>query len=306
MTAILVMSTTPVFADDTNLTNDVEKEPIVIEKGMDQDSTKEEAAAIDELYGLIDEELAEAVKADPLMRSLDFLEGDLAKDKELALDDSMIKSETVEQLDISPDAEIINVWPMPEKEQIVPDKATGLATDVVEIDGDNYAVLTPEGIGIAYQKASDSVVVLTQDYVQQADAFAEFYENPIAAVANFIEYDCHLNIYDKDTGTDIYVTVSEGDWQQYYPDSENLTDAEVQSIMMYLESCGLAEASAKTYGLAGGNSYFFFDCSNTDGLVFMYAAVGGYCVRVHFNASNSDEVVHGLELIDNLTVRNMN
>ena len=174
--------------------------------------------------------------------------------------------------------------------------------DIVEIQDNTYAILTGENIGIAYETDNPAVAVITQDYLQQSDLYFEFYQNPIAALADYFENGYHLNIYDRENNLDILIQVAAAGWAEAYPDSTNLSDAEIQSLLVYLEGSGFTDAATKTYGTAGNNSYFFFDCSESQGLVCLFTSVGGYSIRIHYWASTPDEVRKGLELLEGLTI----
>lgn len=205
-------------------------------------------------------------------------------------------------LDLEPDETLAEIPDSMSKDASMPTRGVQSGSDLVEISGNNYAVLTPEGIGIAYT-AGEDVVVFTQDYLQQSELFQKYYKNPIGAVSAMIDERKHLNVYDPQTEVDLFVCVFEGEWEQLYPDSNNLTDAEVRGIMMYLESCGFDEAANKTFGMAGGNQYFLFDLSQTEGYVVMFASVNGYRVRVHYFAKTQDQVLRGLEMMEGLVIR---
>ena len=57
-------------------------------------------------------------------------------------------------------------------------------SDLVEIDGNSYGVITGENIGIAYEAPNSSIYVLTQDYLRQANTYDLFYSNPFAAASS--------------------------------------------------------------------------------------------------------------------------
>lgn len=184
-----------------------------------------------------------------------------------------------------------------------PERGTGFVYDVVEIDGDKYAVLTPKGLGIAYRADSDYIAVFTQDYVQQREVFDLFYENPIGVVASMIEDKLHMNIMDLESGVSVLVYQLEGLWEELYPDTNSLSDSEIQSLMMFLESCGFQNAKRETFGYAGKHSYFMFDYSDTEGCVVLFTTTGGKIANVIYTAQTEEEVVKGLELVEKLTFK---
>ena len=173
-------------------------------------------------------------------------------------------------------------------------------SDMVEINGNSYAVITAEGIAIAYQAPSD-VLVLTQDYLRQAELYSLCYSNPLNAAAEFVEDGTHLNIYDVETGVDIYVDIGTDDWAYIYPDTLNMTDSQIDAVNAYFCRSGLSNANY-TFGKAGENAYFFYDASRNYGKVYMFSSVGGYEIRIYYKAKNNAEVNKGLELLRNLKI----
>lgn len=186
------------------------------------------------------------------------------------------------------------------KEDAAADRAAS-RSDVVEIDGNQYAVVTGENIGIAYE-APEGVYVLTQDYVRQADLFDRFYNDPLSAASSFVENGMHMNIYDSENKVDIFIYISTADWASLYPDAADLDDDEVELLDAYFRRNGLDVAQDYTFGKAGNNCYFFYNCLDADQDVWMMTSVGGYQIRVVYDVKTMDQVVRGLELLEGLTI----
>ena len=181
----------------------------------------------------------------------------------------------------------------------------GGASDSVVINGNNYSVITPHGIEILYNVPSGrNVFCLTQDYVAQHELYEAFYNSPIATVQNFIESDMHFNIFDADSGVDIYIYIGEANWAALYPNSTQMTASDADDLLELMRQ-GLSvfgSALDTQVGWLGGNVYFYANCYN-NGAVHLLTAVNGYEVYVRYNANTNDAVDVGLDLLANLTIR---
>ncbi|MBR3928579.1 MAG: hypothetical protein IKJ65_06195 [Clostridia bacterium] len=178
-------------------------------------------------------------------------------------------------------------------------------TDMVQINGNQYAILTSDFVGISYVSPSNYVFVLTQDYLHQAEIFDAFYNDGLKAALNFIDQGIHLNVYDADTGLDIYVQVIESGLGEYFPDAENLSEAEIQYVHEYFRGAGFTDEETPTFKKVGGNHYFFFDLSDTDQRVYMYTMKGGKVICIQYNAVTAELVERGVELLESLTVSSL-
>lgn len=181
-------------------------------------------------------------------------------------------------------------------------KKASTLSDMVEISENGYAVITGEGLGVAYVLPSDLVYVLTQDYLHQADVYARFYEDPLSIASGFIQNGMHLNVYDPINDVDLYVYITPSDWAALYPNTDNLSDNDVEFLQAYFNRNGGSGARNTVYGGAGGNKWFFFDFSNTNGLVYLMGSVSGYQIKVEYSAKTDAQVSRGLELLEGLTI----
>lgn len=177
-------------------------------------------------------------------------------------------------------------------------------SDLVEIDGDRFAVLTAESIGIAYERENSGIYVLTQDYIRQAELFADFYDDPLNAVMEFVELGIHLNVYDNESGIDIYVSVYEMDWCSDYPNTEEITEDEAE-LMLMLMAYDFSDKVNSSFRKIGNIHYFVFDECEASEHVFLYASVGGHLIRIDYATEEKWQVERGLELLENLIVVKM-
>lgn len=177
--------------------------------------------------------------------------------------------------------------------------------DLVEIDGNEYAVVTGENIGIGYTVKGEDIYVFTQDYLHQAEQYEEFYKDPLAAASKFVKNGMHMNIYDAANDVDVYIYVSSAEWAMLYPDAEEMTDAETERMTEYFKRNGFDVADDTIVGKAGSNKYFFFNCCTSDNAVFMFTSVGGYEVHIQWKATTREQVSIGLNLLDNLVIADM-
>lgn len=212
----------------------------------------------------------------------------------------MLGCACAEQTEIADDA-VLRAAPALDEKQEETVRALS-RSDIVEIDGNQYAVVTSENIGIGYEVTESGVYVLTQDYVRQSDVYSKFYGDPLSAASNFVKNGMHMNIYDAVNDVDLYIYVSTADWAVFYPDSEKLTEDSIATLKAYFRRNGFSDADNEVFGTAGNNHYFFYDCRSTEGRVYMYTSVGGYMVHVQYKATTQDQVSRGLNLMDNLTI----
>ena len=174
-------------------------------------------------------------------------------------------------------------------------------SDIVVINDNSYSVITPEGIVIDYTAPNSNVFCLTQDYVHQYDLYSAFYDNSIETVANFIDSGMHFNIYDPVNEIDMYLYIGTSGWASIFPNTASLSDEEAAYILDYMETNLVDNVSASTYGYAGGNIYFYLDCS-ADGAAYLLTSINGYEILICYRAKNSDAALAGVALLDNLTM----
>ncbi len=213
--------------------------------------------------------------------------GLIAKAEEIILtDDPMLKS--------FPD--------FPEKDEEKMTKSITSVSDLVEISDEGYGILTREGLAIGYTLSDDFVYVFTQDLVHQLDLYLTFYDNPIPVILSYVYNGVHLNIFDPTNQIDIYVIISEADWASLYPESNNLSESDVEKLLSFFSKNGFQNAKDSAYAKVGGNYWLIFDCSDTEGLVYMYTSVGGHQIQVCYEAKKNKEVQIGLKLINQLDI----
>ena len=174
--------------------------------------------------------------------------------------------------------------------------------DMVEINGNQYAILTGGFLGIAYTAPSDYVYVLTQDYLHQTELYEAFYSDPLEMALSFVDNEIHLNIYDAVSGTDIYLREIESELTQYFPDVDEMTEMEIQFVQEYFLSAGFTLEDDPAFKKVGGNQYFVFDCSDTEQTVYMYTFENGHMIYIWYNASTPEQVAGGAEVLESLYI----
>ncbi len=227
-------------------------------------------------------------------------EPDVEEEEQASAPRRLLETVTGEETRLPEDENVLDVPKYDEKDG--DGSRASYVADQVEITNRTVAVLTGEGLGIAYRIPSGGIYVLTQDYLQQADTYALIYNNPLGAAANFIQNGMHLNIYEPSTGVDIYLEIFPSAVSSMFPDASRLTNSEIETVMMYFLRNGFDVADRAVFGSAGANQYFFFDCTGYDNMVYMYTMVGGYTVRIMYGATDSFMISRGLQLLDGLTI----
>ena len=177
--------------------------------------------------------------------------------------------------------------------------------DSVVIDGSEYSVITAENIEILYrQSKGNNAYCLTQDYVAQHELYEQFYSSPIATVQHFIETGMHFNIYDEESGVDIFLYIGEAAWAAAYPNVSRLDAEEALELLEAMnQSWETFQSAADTQvGWLGGNVYFYANARRS-GTVHLLTTVNGYEVYVRYEAKTGAEVNRGLALLEDLTIR---
>ena len=136
-------------------------------------------------------------------------EPDVEEEEQASAPRRLLETVTGEETRLPEDENVLDVPKYDEKDG--DGSRASYVADQVEITNRTVAVLTGEGLGIAYRIPSGGIYVLTQDYLQQADTYALIYNNPLGAAANFIQNGMHLNIYEPSTGVDIYLEIFPSD-----------------------------------------------------------------------------------------------
>ena len=178
----------------------------------------------------------------------------------------------------------------------------GSVSDLVMIDNNGYEILTPDGLQIKYKPANDSIYVLTQDLLHQFHLYQNFYKDPLSTAISFVYNDIHLNVYDMKNGIDLFLTCNETEWASVFPDAVQWSEKDKELLISFFQQNGFEQAKSTAFMAIGGNYWLVFDCSDTDGLVYLFSAVFGRQIRVTFNALNNDDIQKGLLLITQLTI----
>lgn len=150
---------------------------------------------------------------------------------------------------------------------------------VVDIPGDVYRVVTPEGIRLEYT-APEGSMAFTQDLSQELSAFEYFFQDPPATINEWIEKSLHMNIFDYGNNVDIYVHVLDSLLASMYPDSDSMDDDDAVFVLNFMEGGEnyFLGADSATCGYIGGQNnriWFMGDMRRQDGRVKMFTFAGG-------------------------------
>ena len=173
-------------------------------------------------------------------------------------------------------------------------------TDEVTITDESVLILTEDGLAICYERPSERVITLTQDLDQQALLYLLFYsQNVSAKAAEYIEKGMHLNIFDLDTETDIYLYTEETLLSSIVPNLSAMSEDDVTVIMNYLKNTEFADTNSVTAGMIGNNLWIFADYG-TAGVMITF--VNGIQVGLVFGYVDDSGPIPGLTLLDGLSV----
>ena len=181
------------------------------------------------------------------------------------------------------------------------DIGTAVATtDEVMLTDTGVLVLTEDGLAIAYERPTDNVVALTQDLDQQTLLYLLLFSSNLRAkAAEFIEQGIHMDIYDFDTGTDIFIYTEETLMSMLVPNLTAMSEDDVAVIQNYLKNTEFEGANSVTAGMIGNNLWFFGDYG-TAGIMLTF--VNGIQIACIFAYVDDSGPVTGLTLLDSLTV----
>jgi hypothetical protein len=161
-------------------------------------------------------------------------------------------------------------------------------------------VLTEDGLLIAYERPTDNVVVLTQDLDQQTLLYLLLFSSNLRAkAAEFIEQGIHMDIYDFDSGTDIFIYTEETLMSMLVPNLTAMSEDDVAVIQNYLKKTEFEGANSVTAGMIGNNLWFFGDYG-TAGIMLTF--VNGIQIACIFRYVDDSGPVTGLTLLDSLSV----
>lgn len=173
-------------------------------------------------------------------------------------------------------------------------------TDEVTITDTGVLVLTEDGLAISYERPTENVAAVTQDLEQQTLAYLLLYSSNVRAkAAEYIEQGIHLDIYDFDTGTDIFVYTEETLLSMLVPNLNAMSEDDVDVIMNYLKNNDLQGADSITAGMIGSNLWLFADYGTA---AIMVTFVNGIQVACIFRYADDSGPITGLTLLDGLSV----
>ena len=175
-----------------------------------------------------------------------------------------------------------------------------MTTDEVTLTDTGVLVLTEDGLLIAYERPTDNVVVLTQDLDQQTLLYLLLFSSNLRAkAAEFIEQGIHMDIYDFDSGTDIFIYTEETLMSMLVPNLTAMSEDDVAVIQNYLKNTEFEGANSVTAGMIGNNLWFFGDYG-TAGIMLTF--VNGIQIACIFRYVDDSGPVTGLTLLDSLNV----
>ena len=173
-------------------------------------------------------------------------------------------------------------------------------TDEVTLTDTGVLVLTEDGLAISYERPTDNVVALTQDLDQQTLLYLLLFSSNLRAkAAEFIEQGIHMDIYDFDTGTDIFIYTEETLMSMLVPNLTAMSEDDVAVIQNYLRNTEFEGANSVTAGMIGNNLWIFGDYG-TAGIMLTF--VNGMQVACIFRYVDDSGPITGLTLLDSLTV----
>ena len=127
-------------------------------------------------------------------------------------------------------------------------------TDEVTVTDAGVLILTEDGLAISYACPTENVAAVTQDLDQQTLLYLLLYSSGLKAkAAKYIEDGIHLNIYDFDSGTDIYLYTEETVLSMLVPNLTAMSEDDVAVIQNYLKNNEFDEADSITAGMIGNN-----------------------------------------------------
>ena len=175
-----------------------------------------------------------------------------------------------------------------------------MTTDEVTLTDTGVLVLTEDGLLIAYERPTDNVVVLTQDLDQQTLLYLLLFSSNLRAkAAEFIEQGIHMDIYDFDSGTDIFIYTEETLMSMLVSNLTAMSEDDVAVIQNYLKKTEFEGANSVTAGMIGNNLWFFGDYG-TAGIMLTF--VNGIQIACIFRYVDDSGPVTGLTLLDSLSV----
>lgn len=174
------------------------------------------------------------------------------------------------------------------------------STDQVTVTDAGVLILTEDGLAISYACPTENVAAVTQDLDQQTLLYLLLYSSGLKAkAAKYVEDGIHLNIYDFDSGTDIYLYTEETVLSMLVPNLTAMSEDDVAVIQNYLKNNEFDEADSITAGMIGNNLWFFADYGTMGAMVTF---VNGIQVACIFRYADDSGPITGLTLLDGLSV----
>ncbi len=188
-----------------------------------------------------------------------------------------------------------------EPEKAVLDRAAlAQTTDKVVVTDMGVKVTTTEGVCLSYTYPNENVLCITQDLEQQSWLYMCFYSNNMNSVASdFIADGMHLNVFDLETETDIYIYSAASDLAKVVPNLSVLSDDDVLVVQDAMQKYYFADANSVSVGTVGRNLWFFADYGSGG---YLLTFVNGCEVLCSFAYVDSTGPVPALTLLDNLSV----
>lgn len=172
--------------------------------------------------------------------------------------------------------------------------------DEVTITDAGVLILTEDGLAISYEPPTENVVAVTQDLDQQTLLYLLLYSSNLKAKAEeYIEDGIHLNIYDFDSGTDIFLYTEETVLSMLVPNLTAMSEDDVAVIQNFLKNNEFEGADSITAGMIGNNLWFFADYGTMGAMVTF---VNGMQVDCIFRYADDGGPITGLTLLDGLSV----
>ena len=186
-------------------------------------------------------------------------------------------------------------------EKAILDRGSFLSTtDKVTLSETGVEVETEDGLLLSFTYPTENVVCLTQDIMQQSLMYLLFYSDNVTSVADdFVREGMHLNIYDYETGTDIYLYTCTSGFSELLQNISVYSDDDILIVQQALADNYFADADSVSVGMVGGNLWFFADYSS-GGLLLTF--VNGQEVVCTFRYEDGTGPVSAITLLENLNV----
>ena len=174
------------------------------------------------------------------------------------------------------------------------------STDIVTLTESSVTVETADGLMISYEYPNQYVFCLTQDLEQQAYLYMIFYtNNMVEQASNFVKKGMHLNIYDFDSGADIYLYTDSSLFASIIQNLNALSEEDVAVVEGLIAQEYFPSAKSVTSGMVGENLWIFADMG-TGGVLLTF--VNGCEVSVIFKYTDDSGPLTALSLLETLSI----